>query len=223
MKSNSALGVIIAVLCACLNLQAFEVYKFCGPVTYNLSRDFSATNSPARVWSYGATMTLGGEFALFTYHYSVIEASGSLTEGWQLVPHLEPTIHRNSSNITNYSDGGQAVYPPGTVTLFSGTDGVPYPYGVARFTVPHNGAGRYLVKTSVESYISGPLSGDTDFHVLKNGVELFGRWLPGNSQTAFSATLRLKKGDTIDFVVGRGADGSGSYSGLKITASLAKK
>ena len=51
-------------------------------------------------------------------------------------------------------------------------------------------------------------SGDTDFHVLKNGVELFGQSLPGTYGTGYTNQMALAAGDTIDFAIGRGADGS---------------
>ena len=90
--------------------------------------------------------------------------------------------------------------------------------GRREFTAPQ--AGSYLLQTTVQTYLNGPSSGDCDFHVLDNGIQLFGQFLPGNSGTSYSTTLNLLAGETIDFAVGRGLDGNGDNSGLKIQASL---
>src|SRR5205823_4660871 len=63
-------------------------------------------------------------------------------------------------------------------------------------------------------------SGDSDFHILQNGSEIYTRQVAPSSGGSVSQTLSAYAGDTIDFVVGRGADGRESGSGLKIQASL---
>jgi hypothetical protein len=55
---------------------------------------------------------------------------------------------------------------------------------------------------------------------LKNGQELFGEFLAPNFGTSYSNTLALATGDTIDFAVGRGADGSPDHSSLKVHATV---
>jgi hypothetical protein len=55
---------------------------------------------------------------------------------------------------------------------------------------------------------------------VKNGAEIFGQFLSANSATGYTNTVALSVGDTIDFVIGRGADGSQYASGLKIQAAL---
>src|SRR5207249_747635 len=80
--------------------------------------------------------------------------------------------------------------------------------------------GRYRLRTVVSTYLQGPISGDCDFHVLKNGTQLFGEFLPGSSGTSYSNVLQLVTGDIIDFVVGRGVDNSSYASGLTIDATL---
>jgi hypothetical protein len=63
--------------------------------------------------------------------------------------------------------------------------------------------------------------GDTDFHVARNGVELFGRFLPPAGSTSYSNTLSLAAGDMLDFASGRGADNNQYGSGLKIGVVIA--
>jgi hypothetical protein len=86
--------------------------------------------------------------------------------------------------------------------------------------VPLGGAGSYLLQTTVHAYLNGPSSGDSEIHVLRNGVQLFGQFIPPNSGTNFTTNLNLSVGETIDFAVGRGLDGNGNFSGLTIQASL---
>src|SRR5216684_316796 len=93
-------------------------------------------------------------------------------------------------------------------------------YGVIRFTVPGQGGGTYQVGSLVRAYLNGPLSGDCDFHVVRNGTELFVAFLPGNGGTNYANNLTLAAGDTIDFVVGRGTDGNNYGSGLNIKAAI---
>jgi len=189
-------------------------------VTYDLSADFSATSNPAGVWSYGAKASLSGTFDLFTVQRTVSSDNGVLLNVWQLVPYMEPTLIYNGTSQTATSNGGQGVYGPGAFLMFAGTDGAADGYGVARFTTPTGGTGTYQLSYSARSYLSGSLSGDTDFHIFKNGSELFGQFLAGNSSTSSSLELSLLPGDVVDFVVGRGTDGSGNNSGLILGATL---
>src|SRR5213075_2694193 len=78
----------------------------------------------------------------------------------------------------------------------------------------------YNLGTAVHSFVDGDRSGDTDFHILKNGTELFGQFLPPRSGTAYSNSVTLAAGDRIDFAIGRGQDGILYGSGLKIGARL---
>ena len=74
--------------------------------------------------------------------------------------------------------------------------------------------------SAARSNFDGPVSGDSEFHVLKNGQEVFGQFVAPNSATGYSNTLALAAGETIDFAVGRGADGSPDHSSLKVHATV---
>jgi hypothetical protein len=92
-------------------------------------------------------------------------------------------------------------------------------FAAIRFTVPAGAGGRYRLETAVRSLYDSTRSVDADFHVVKNGVELFGRLVPPNSGTGYSTTLALVAGDRIDFVAGGGTN-SLPETGLKIQATL---
>ena len=62
--------------------------------------------------------------------------------------------------------------------------------------------------------------GDTYFHVVRNGVEVFGRFIPMHTTAGYSNFLALAEGDTVNLLVGRGQDGQQAGSGLKLQARM---
>jgi choice-of-anchor C domain-containing protein len=103
--------------------------------------------------------------------------------------------------------------------LESGQNGAPENFAVARFTVPQGGAGTYRIECSIR-HRDGRPEGDTEFHVLRAGREIFEHYLTGNSEIGFTNVLALTEGVTVDFVVGRGRDQNRTGSALKILARL---
>jgi hypothetical protein len=189
-------------------------------VDHDLSRDFAIeAGNPNGVWSYGWQGTLGGPFNLFTFSKTYSNPGEAPMEFWEKPWSVPSVIHNNSTN-TVVVDGGQGVFPPETTLFYPGVEGEPENFGVIRFTVPSGGGGTYDLATTVRPAYSASLQLDTDFHVLKNGVELFGRALNVSDTAGYTNSLELAAGDTIDFVIGRGADNSFFWSGLKITATL---
>ncbi len=189
-------------------------------IDYDLSRDFSlAAGNPNGVWSYGWQGTLGGPFNLFTFSKIAQDPAGTPVEVWEK-PLSVPSVQHNNSTNTVIVDGGQGNFPPETTWFFPGVEGQPENFGVIRFTVPVAVGGTYDLVTRVLPAYSALLQLDTDFHVLKNGVELFGRALNVSDTAGYTNSLVLAGGDTVDFVIGRGADNSYIWSGLKITATL---
>ena len=187
---------------------------------YELSRDFAiAAGNPNGAWSYGWQGTLGGEFVLFTHSKYNYDPAGVPVEVWDK-PDSVPAVMHNNSTSTVITDGGQGNFPPETTWFYPGVEGYPENFGVIRFTVPNGHGGTYDLATTARPAYDGPMQGDTDFHVLKNGVELFGRALAGTASATFSSSLALVAGDTVDLVIGRGADNSFHGSGLKIAARL---
>ena len=185
---------------------------------FNLSRDYSPTSNPVGPWSYGAKPSLNGPLSLFGIHGTTPADGGVPIQYWQLIALQEPTVFHNGTSNTATISGGQGTLPPGTTYLFSGTDGVSNGFGVVRFTAPE--AGQYTLRASARPLWDTALQGDTDYHVVKNGVELFGRFLSGQQSASYSNLLTFAVGDTVEFMVGRGADNSGYASGLKIDAVL---
>ncbi len=186
---------------------------------YNLSRDFSRSNNPTGAWSHGWKGSLGGNFTPLPIHFSATSDNGVPVSGWAAnSTYGLPAVYCNTSASASVIGGGQAVLPPGTIWFYPGPAGQPENFGAIRFTAPSNST--YRLETTVASLYSGGSAGDTDFHVVKNGTEIFGQPLPAHGGTSFATTLNLNVGDTIDFAIGRGADNNAYGSSLKLTALL---
>jgi hypothetical protein len=188
------------------------------PTDFDLNRDFSTAKNPGGVWSYGWVGQLGGPFTLLEAKGVTPDQYGLPIPFWALTPNSEPAAYWNNNATIAYCNSRQGVHLPGDIWFFAGHTGAPQNFGVIRFTAPSNGL--YRVNVAVKSYLEGSLSGDTDFHVLKSGVELFGQFLPSQGATNYTNTVGLASGDTLDFAVGRGQDGSLNYSGLTIRGNL---
>jgi hypothetical protein len=186
--------------------------------SYDLVREFS-TNNPSGPWTYGFEQNLSGTFTPFP---TVIrQPEGNIV--WQIWARQGggyPAVYQNGSPETAITQAGEGSYPTGTVFFHPGVEGHSENFGVIRFTLPGGQAGAYRVVATLDSYLHGPTSGDCDFHLLKNGIELFGQFLPPNAGTSYSNTVPLAGGDTLDFAIGRGQDGRLYGSGLKIQATI---
>jgi len=185
---------------------------------FDVSRDFSVNSNPTGAWSYGWASAIDGSFSVFPQVVQGPSQNGVPVTFWAKNTSEPAVVYFNHSSETSISDNGQGVYPPGAVWFYAGVDGHPDNYSVIRFTAPSNGI--YRLESVVRSYLDGDRSGDTDFHIAKNGAEIFGQFLPPRTGTGYSNTLGLVAGDKIDFAVGRGQDGIQYGSGLKIQARL---
>ena len=187
---------------------------------FDLARDFALTSNPNGVWTYGTLTNLAGPFIPFSVKGQTPDQNGLPMDYWQISLNNTPAIYHNGTLATGYANSGQQIIPPGATWIHPGPENTPYTYGAARLTVPPGLQADYLLQAVVQSYLDGPLSGDTDFHVVTNGAELFGQFLPGRGAVAYTNILRLAPGDTVDFLVGRGADNQEFASALKIQAVL---
>jgi predicted aconitase with swiveling domain len=187
---------------------------------HDLSLDFAiAAGNPNGVWSYGWQGTLGGAFNLFTHSKFSYDPAGVPVEVWDK-PDSVPAVQHNNSTTNVVVDGGEAIFLPETTWFYPGVQGQPENFGVIRFRVPMGRDGIYDLATTVRPVWDGPTQRDADFHVLRNGSELFGIALSGTNSATYTNRVGLAGGETIDFVIGRGADNSFIGTGLKIVATL---
>ena len=181
---------------------------------FNLSRDFDTNSNPSGVWAYGWKSALGTAFNPVTYVGQGFADNGVPFNAWSIDQFSVPAFYHYplANSLPGTNAGGQDVRPPGSVVFFAG-DAVQN-YGVIRFTAPSNGL--YEVAVAVRHYLNGDLAGDTDFHIVTNNVPFFSQFLIPTASTGYTNKLLLAAGNTVDFAVGRGADGSVTNSGLDI-------
>lgn len=176
--------------------------------TYDAAADFSVTSNANGVWSYGteALGSLGTNFTLFTTQTDSTSnpVQGTPIKGWSVPGGGLPYVIQNTSSSPQTIPTTAITLAPGQMNMHPGPAG---DYSIIRFTAPT--AGAYSL-TSVFTGIDNGAGTTTDVHVLDNGLSLFSGEVTGNGATqSFSlASLTLAAGDTLDFAVGYGTDGS---------------
>ncbi len=201
-------------------LSASAMLLVVSPATYDLVRDYSLTSNPNGPWTFGWKSALNGSLTTFPYHGYAAQAGGAVADFWQRDASGPATVAHNPGTLTITNNNGQGIFPPGAVWLIPGNDVNPDNYAAARFTTPPGGGGTYRLNALAQPLLEGPNAGDADFHVLKNGIEIFGEFLPPNRGAGHAADLTLAPGDILDFAAGRGQDGQAAGSGLKLRVSL---
>jgi hypothetical protein len=182
-----------------------------GPV-WSAAGDFSATSNPNGVWSYGSSSSLGGAFALDAIRQNV----GGI-DFWQGPDSFggfnDPFIgHNATSSPLSFGTG---LYNPGQMGVHPGAQGED---AVVRWTAPQDGAYQIAVTFSGQDFAAGTT---TDVHVLDDNVSLFDGLVNGFGDTAsFTGTRVLRAGETIDFAVGVGPDGSLLFDTTGLDATI---
>ena len=190
--------------------------------TFDLSTEFPTGSNPGGAWTLGWKTNVTEAIVPFAFSRTVPGDTGMFFV-WSRFSNEGSTVQKNISSFTATTGSGQGMYPAGSVAIFAGNNGAVDNFGVVRFTAPSNGV--YAINCAVASAFNGPISGDTDFHVIKGASELFSAQVPASSTTVtngsgYTNSLTLNAGDTLDFAVGRGLDNSISGSGLKINLTI---
>jgi hypothetical protein len=175
------------------------------------NREFSIVNNPNGVWSYGFTPTLGGSFSLsdtaranYVWPSGYQQGQDSWTSSGQLDCDngMGGTIGRAPA-----SSAGSAVIPWDTLSQAPGCHGE---YSVLRWTAPLSGT--YQFNGSFEGMFLACGGSTTDVHLRWNSANpLFDAEIYGfvdNRQAFFDVQQQVAAGDTIDFAVGWGINGS---------------
>jgi hypothetical protein len=212
-RSNTMKQIQLAVA---LFLVILAVPQVQAGVVYDAAADFSPTNNPNGVWSYGWSSTLGSPFNL--------DVSSTTVDGlnfWEgpvsgVPPVTYPYISHNGTGSTIIY-GGTVQMLPGQLAFHPGPQDQ---YGVIQFTAP--GAGTYQLASSFFGVdFVGPTA--TSVHVLVDGSSIFSGLVNGfgaGSGPSFDTTLTLKAGDTVDFAVGFGSRDAYYYDATGITATF---
>ena len=187
------------------------------PGVYDFIEDYSTTENPSGPWSYGWKGALDSAFTAYGFH-GVAPSSTATLDYWMKYDGAGASALYHNPGPENYIHSEGSVFPPNTAWLAPGYEGNPDNFGVIRFTAPVGGA--YRLESTARSVLSSASSGDYDFHVIQNGREVFGRFMPPQSSTGYTNILVLAAGDTIDFAVGRGADNSEFGSAVFLTITF---
>jgi hypothetical protein len=184
-----------------------------GPV-FDVAADFSATSNPTGPWSYGYSPTLGGPFVLFTEPGPFFGLDTWGDPGYLYLA----AYHNGTPDPIVFLLGIR--YEPGQFGLHPGPAGE---YAVARFTAP--AAGVVSVAAAFVGIDPGgplsPLGTTTDVHVLHNGTAVFGDEVVGFGTTrGYSDTVFLAAGDTLDFAVGIGTNGTDFNDSTGVAATI---
>jgi hypothetical protein len=185
--------------------------------SWDATTDFDTSSNPAAngVWSYGWTATLGGTFALLStpqqnpqFNLYTWNPSSSLLD----LPMIGKSI--GSGGSVFYT----VVVDPNTLIAHPGPQGQ---YAVLRFTTPN--AGDYRIDSSFFGEdLRGPTT--TDVHVRTNNADTFSSNVSGfglGSTTAWQGVVHLDAGQTVDFAVGFGSNGTYTCDSTGLTASIA--
>jgi ELWxxDGT repeat protein len=173
-------------------------------VGYDAALDFSATDNPNGVWSYGWSPTLTSPFQRYAQAgpnnenpppANILDTWNAGTGGQHSYPSV---LHNGTSNpITSNA----FTYLPGQLGLHPGPNGE---YSVVRWTAPRAGSVSLGAVFSGLDF-GGPTS--TDVHVRHNGAALFdGAVNAFGAGPSFDTTVVVAAGDTIDFAVGYGSN-----------------
>ena len=175
---------------------------------FDISADFSLAANPNGVWTYGYETSLGA--ALHDYDQTATQYGLQFWRSAEISNGDVPDAVNNPSNspitVGSYTiPGHTADFHPGPLDQYS----------VYRFTAPSTGAFQLSVTFGAADF------GGTDVHVLVNGNSVYAHEIDdNNSPEHFNDVLSLNAGDTVDFAVGYGTDGTYNNDSTSINASL---
>jgi len=199
------------VACLCLAIvTAAAITAPAAPLVYDAANDYSTTNNPNGVWSYGYAPSLGGTFTLFPYNGDWTVPPLNL---WYVIaPGIGPCAGKNMGSEpwvypSAVFDAGQFNLAPGTPDLV-----------VLRWTAPISGS--FQIEALFEG-MQRPDGTTTDVHVLLSGVSIYDAIVDGwvgrpydpnprsgpSPEQSFSGVVSLLAGETIDFAVGNMGNG----------------
>jgi hypothetical protein len=184
---------------------------------FNPATAFSIAANPNGVWQYGSTPTLGGTFSLLPNSFDTADVDAWRNNAGSL---QLPGIFRNQTGGT--LNTGTVTYAAGDfLNLHPGSDGT---LSVLRFVAPSSGlfnvAGRFQAFDATT----------TDVHIRRNStIALFDSAItqigtnpdPNTAnRTPFDFNVALNAGDTLDFAVGIGSNGTFTFDSTGLTTVI---
>jgi hypothetical protein len=215
MKPLLARSAALAVLSALSTISAFAS-------TFDLRADFSSSNNPNGVWSYGWSAVLGSIFHAYSQNSLPLNNGIDLwtDPGHCLGFPCTPNTGHNGTSTARF--GETAWFVPGQVTIHPGQAGE---YSMIRWTAPA------ADPIQIDATFTGvdTVGTTTDVHILHNGFSIFDSFIDDtdgfsnlipDTEVSLHALLTVAAGDTIDFAVGRGKNGTYFFDATGIQATI---
>lgn len=171
-------------------LTLLVVFGFCSvahAVVYSPRTNFSPTNNPNGVWSYGYSTSLGGMMTLYPNH--VVNPDGfyawEVSSNWIKIPHV--TLIDKPLPWGFVPDSDELGFHPGRYGECS----------IIRWTAPSDGT------STITNDFRNAGGGVMQVYVYHNANKLFDAVLPnmGAASPIYNSTLSVHAGDKIDYVV----------------------
>jgi hypothetical protein len=194
-------------LCIVLLILAIASESMAG---FDAAANFSGSQNPNGVWSYGETTSLTSQFSLFTNRTP--DPSAPLLETWNAGngQYANPSfVYNATSSPIVSSDIPPVTIAPGQLAFQTG----PNADADLRFTTPKSGI------YNLAATFTALDAGRPDVYILVDNTVIFsGAMGSTGSLTPFSTTLTLQAGDIVDFKTGIGASGTEDYDTTGIEA-----
>jgi hypothetical protein len=180
------------------------------PVTYDAVNEFSPTQNQSGAWSYGYRTPTA--FALLPSNGNIFGLEAGM-HTWYLPNafNLPAVIHNGTGVTKSYYT---ATHPPDLLNLFPGAAGEK---AVVRWTAVRAGTAQ------IGGRFQGLDATTTDASVVQNSTSIFSGNVNGlGNQLPFTLTRAVAAGDTIEFRVGYGSNGTvaSDHTGLAVTITL---
>ena len=191
------------------------------PTIFDPASDFAATANPNGVWSYGWSADLSSPFMLDVvrgdtffgvndFHWWAGESATDAEPG-----HFPLVGHNSTGTELNFGDS--IIVPSGQLTMHPGPNGE---LAVVRFTALV--AGSYAISATFLR-LDVSVGTTTDVHVLVNSRSIFDGAVDNSCvDTSMQTVEALLPGDTIDFSVGFGRNGTYLFdtTGINVKITL---
>jgi hypothetical protein len=202
-KKSSLIATFTSLLCIAVVALPDRV------AAYDAAADFSSSNNPNGVWSYGWAY-YSSAFNLDTISTNMYNGLG--LSGWLAGLDASGNPYSLFNGTANPILLANTTYQPGQLSEHPGASNE---VAIVRWTAPSAGI------FSISATFSGLSAfGDSvDVHILHNGISFFNSTVTGSpSPTSYSSAQSILAGDTIDFVVGNGGNGANEdTTGLSAT------
>lgn len=189
--------------------------------TWSVEAGFSTTANPSGPWSYGYMMRAGTvpDPTTFSLYDRFVPATPCPLWCSSGIAGVDPNVtYNNSASVQSCCGVNRIEWDPGEMSIGPGLNGE---LTVVRWTAPF--AGHYDIAAS---FLDNQETGDSaDAYVYHNATQLFAGapgTVVGSGVSHSETSLLLEAGDTLDFIIGPGADNvaTGNHSTLIATISL---